>query len=164
MGSSVKAYYQQNGRYPTSWSSDVVKTWFTKAAANNTANVNSTSPSAFPKSSFGARKGALAGGIVGGIAALSLIVLSVLYLLRRRRRHAAAPQSSNLGDGYQKPELEDNKVRLSSELADNNVRVSSELPAVEYSPKFVPTGELSSWQEVHELPVERPELLGRPKL
>ena len=132
----------------------MVETWITKAAANNTANANPNPPSALPRSSSGVRKGALAGGIVGGLAALALIVWFVLYLLRRRHRHAAAAtaaaaaaQPSDLGDGYQKAELEDNKKK-----------VSSELPGVDYTQKIVPMSELPSWQEVHELPVERPEL------
>lgn len=164
MGSSVKAYYKQNGSYPTSWSNDVVRTWFTKAVANNTVTPFTDAGPASPTSSLGARKGALAGIIVGGVAALTLIGLFVLYLLRRRRRHAAAAAapSSDLGDGYQKPELEDNKVRMSSELEDNKVRVWSELPGVDHTPKVVPMSELPSWQEVHELPVERPELPEKP--
>ncbi|MDI1490944.1 MAG: hypothetical protein OHK93_002149, partial [Ramalina farinacea] len=161
---SVKAYYKQNGSYPTSWSNDVVRTWFTKAVANNTVTPFTDAGPASPTSSLGARKGALAGIIVGGVAALTLIGLFVLYLLRRRRRHAAAAAapSSDLGDGYQKPELEDNKVRMSSELEDNKVRVWSELPGVDHTPKVVPMSELPSWQEVHELPVERPELPEKP--
>ena len=163
MGSSVKAYYQQNGSYPTSWTHDIVKTWFTKAVANSTANTNSGPPSALPTSSPGARKGtlagALAGGIVGGVAAFALIVLFMLYLLRRRRRRAAAAAAtaaaariSILGDGYHKAELEDNKKMAPSELSGGYD-----------GPKVVQTTELPPWQEVRELPVERPELSERPE-
>ena len=166
MYSPVKAYYQQNGTYPTFWSNDIVKTWFTKAAANNTVPPNSGTSSApapplpsfaLPTGSPGTRKDTLVGGISGGIAALALITLLVLYLLRRRRHGAAAAQPSDGGTGYQKPELEGHEMQLPSELHGVN-------DAPEMAQREVATTELPYWWEMHELSVERPELSGGPRI
>lgn len=162
-GSPIKAYYQQNGRYPGVWSNDIVENWFTKAGVANKVASNTTVPdsiagaspsasSTLPSGSHGNKKGMLGGSIVGGVAALALISLFVLYLVRRRRRRhgAAATQHSDVGDGFQKPELEDKKKEVPGELPDLN-------DALDMVPRKVGTSELP-WQEKYELPVERPEL------
>ena len=81
------------------------------------------------------------------MAAFALIALFVLYLLRRRPRRATPAQSVDLGDGYQKPELEDQKQEVPGELA-----------GVNDGRRSVLTSELPYWQEMYEMPVEKPEL------
>ena len=81
----MKTYYQQNGRYPASWSNDNVKTWFTKAEVIYTNGAASASPTLQPDFS-NTNKGDIAGGVVGGVIAFSLIGLPAFLLLRRRRR------------------------------------------------------------------------------
>ena len=108
---AVEAYYQRNGRAPASWTNDVVQAWFTKPGSNHT---NSSSTPSMPRSglpgwprSSGSNTGAIAGGTVGGVAALALIALLAFFLLghRRRRGRLAVPPSD---PGYRRPELDNN--------------------------------------------------------
>ena len=98
----VKAYYQRNGRDPASWNNGVVQAWFTEKAPNHTNSSSSPStpqpgpstphaglPSS-PRSSEH-NLGAIAGGTVGGAAALGLVALLVVFSLRRRRRRGGLP-------------------------------------------------------------------------
>ena len=108
---AVKAYYQQNGRGPASWTNGVVQAWFTETTSNHTES--SSTPSTpqpglpgspgFSKSNIGGT----AGGTLGGVAALALIALLAFFLLRRRRRRGrlAVPPSDT---GYRRPKLDNN--------------------------------------------------------
>ena len=99
---TVKAYYQRNGRDPASWNNGVVQSWFTEIAPNptnsssspSTPQPGSSTPHAglpgSPRSSEH-NIGAIAGGTVGGAAALGLIALLVFFFLRRRRRRGGLP-------------------------------------------------------------------------
>ena len=118
---AVKAYYQRNGRGPASWSNGVVQAWFTGTTSNHTdsSSTNSTpQPSSstlqpgLPGSSRSSENNidAIAGGTVGGAAALALIALLVYFLLRFRRRRSrlADPPSDT---EYRKPELANNGIQ-----------------------------------------------------
>ncbi len=115
---AVKSYYQRNGRGPASWSNGVVQAWFTETTSNHTdpSSTPSTpqpgSPTPQPGLPGSPRSsknniGAIAGGTVGGAAALALIALFVFFLLRfrRQRDRLVVPPSDA---GYRKPELENN--------------------------------------------------------
>ena len=72
----VKTYLNKNGREPASWSNDVVKGWFTnttttapKAESPTSANMKAGSPTS------GNKKGAIAGGAVGGVVGFTLVAL-----------------------------------------------------------------------------------------
>ncbi len=109
----VKAYYQQNGRNPASWTNDIVRTWFTHPGSNPMdSNINSSIPQTKTptlSASSKTRRDAIAGGSVGGIAIVAIIALFTFISLRRRRRlsRLTVPPRDT---GYQKPEL-DNQHR-----------------------------------------------------
>ncbi|KAG8531938.1 uncharacterized protein KY384_003574 [Bacidia gigantensis] len=84
---AVKDYYQRNGREPI-WSNDVVKGWFMHTTDLDHANSTIKSAPQPEASSSGTDKGAIAGGTVGGVLGLALIVFLSLCLVRLRRRSA----------------------------------------------------------------------------
>ena len=142
---AIKAYYEQNGQYPSSWTNDVVKDWFTNPGMDkiNTTNTtsttddssqdNSTSPVSSPSAtshsgSSGTNKGAIAGSVVGRVAAVALIA----FLLRpRNRNHSQVPLSRSEMRG---PEL---GRAGPTETGD---------PASEMVPREVPANELPTKQ------------------
>ena len=103
---AIKAYYRQNGRYPASWTNDVVKSWFTTEAASNGTSNQTVSPASSQPGSPKSHTGAIVGGIIGGVVALAVIALGAFFSVRRRRRHrpsqTAIPETSY---EYRRPEL-----------------------------------------------------------
>lgn len=145
---AVKAYYQQNGRDPASWTSDVVRAWFTKPVLNHT-NSNSTPSTTPQQGSSGRNRGAIAGGTVGGVLTLAFIAILAFILPRRRRRrdHLVIPMSVS-------------EYRNSEPAANGDSRMSGigyppiELQAVnhphEMPQREVATSELPSWERPKE--------------
>jgi hypothetical protein len=60
----------------------------TPSPTSTSAQSASASPSPPPPGKSSSHTGAIVGGVVGGVAALALIGLAVLLLLRRRKNHA----------------------------------------------------------------------------
>lgn len=77
----VQDYYNSNPHYPNTWADPALASIFTVAATS-------------PKSGTGAspqkshNTGAIAGGVVGGLAALALFAALAFWLLRRRKQRA----------------------------------------------------------------------------
>ena len=165
---AVKAYYQRNGRGPASWSNGVVQAWFTETTSNHT--YSSSFPSTPHPSSSTPQPGsstprpgsstprpglpgsprssennisAVAGGTVGGTAALTLIALLAFFSLRRHRRRgrlAVLPSDTE----YRKPELDtngNNTIRgVIYPLAEmQGFNDPMELPGREVSPTELPS-------------------------
>ena len=108
---AVKAYYQQNGRGPASWTNDVVQAWFTEPTSNHadSSSTPSTPQPGLPGSpgSSESDTSAIAGGTVCGVVGFALIALSAFFLLRRHRRRGR--WIVTLSDtGYQRPEMDNN--------------------------------------------------------
>lgn len=102
----IKSYYRTNGRFPAVWDNKLVQSWFTKSRV--TSNSSTTSGSAGPdhtsqSRSSGKKTGAIAGGTVGGLAALVLFCFLALIFIRRQRHganeKAHGPQLPGFGDG-----------------------------------------------------------------
>lgn len=145
---AVKAYYQQNGRDPVSWTNDVVQTWFTKTELNHTNNNSIPSTTRQPGSS-GSNTGVIAGGTVGGVLALAFIAILASFLLRRRHRKDHLIISTSDTE-YRKPEL---AVNGNSRMSGVNYP-PSELQGVnhpnEMPQREVATSELPSWERPKE--------------
>ena len=144
---AVKAYYQRNGRGPASWSNGVVQAWFTETTSNHTESspTPSTPQPGLPGSPGSSKSniGAIAGGTVGGVAALVLVALLAFFLLRRRRRRGrlAVPPSDT---GYQRPKLDNNGNNsipgVSYPLAEmQGIDDPIEMPQREVSPTEMPS-------------------------
>ncbi|KAF2141130.1 uncharacterized protein K452DRAFT_288500 [Aplosporella prunicola CBS 121167] len=87
----VKDWYADEENAEPDWSSDTVKTLFSRTSAS--ASVSSTvsaSPSTSTSASSKSHAGAIAGGVVGAVAALVLIGF-LLFWCRHRRRSAKFP-------------------------------------------------------------------------
>lgn len=80
----IKANYEANGMFPSAWTESDVSGWFAQP------NERQTGTSSAPANDEGQRgkspAGAIAGGVVGGLAALAIIARIVWYLRRRSRR------------------------------------------------------------------------------
>lgn len=63
----VKAWYNEHGQYPASWSNAIVEAWFTRTAPPGSLNL-----------------GAIAGGVVGLVVVLFLVGLLTYFFMRRR--------------------------------------------------------------------------------
>ena len=116
----VKAWYRENGSSPESWNNPDVRAFFEKASTTDAGSSSGTgSQSPGPTSSSGSKStshtGAIAGGVVGGIAALALIAGLIFWLLHRKnkRKHdrsgysAPGGQSSELPVREGKPETQE---------------------------------------------------------
>lgn len=118
----TKAYIEQNGRYPSSFSDPVVESWFNKSSKytgpregasdcrllqTESTTVSPASPTASaPGHSHKSDAGAIAGGVVGGIAAVTVII-AAFYFWRRhaKRQKSSCSQTESLED--EKAEAED---------------------------------------------------------
>jgi hypothetical protein len=96
----VKAWYNEHGQYPASWSNATAEGWFTGTAQPGSRNI-----------------GAIAGGVVGVVLGLLLLgLLAYFFSARRskkgegrflrRRRSTKLEELSKVG--FQKPELDTN--------------------------------------------------------
>ena len=143
----VKTYHQQNGRYPAKWDNDLVKAWFTETKSKpenptTTADVPSTTSTPAPNSeekNSGSKTGAIAGGTVGGVAALAIISLLAFFLVRRQRRGAEKDTYK-----YEKPELgnEGSRPVFGNTLPPNEMSGTNEpteLPQREVATTELPT-------------------------
>jgi hypothetical protein len=80
--SLVASYYSNNTRYPRSWADPALQAIF----ETNTASIPTIpSPTSSPSPEQGST-GAIAGGVVGGVAALAIIGGVILWCLRNKRR------------------------------------------------------------------------------
>ncbi|KAL8660532.1 MAG: hypothetical protein Q9202_006455 [Teloschistes flavicans] len=85
----VKAWYAENGTYPTQWSTPDVQRLFEQTNSTQGGSTSPSSPSTSsspPKGSISTNTGAIAGGVVGGILALCILASLILWWFRRRKR------------------------------------------------------------------------------
>ncbi|KAK3705234.1 hypothetical protein LTR37_013395 [Vermiconidia calcicola] len=93
----VKAHIAANGPYPPSWSDSTVESWFLE---KRTTSAPQPTESGKPDSDS-TNTGAIAGGVVGGVAVLVIIGLAIWFLRRKRRR-----DQNNMSPESQRAELE----------------------------------------------------------
>ena len=145
----VKTYYRENARFPAKWDNELVKAWFTETESKSenftttnptTTDVPSTTstPASVEKTS-GSNTGAIAGGTVGGVAALAVIGFLAFFLVRRQRRGAGKDdykyEKPELGNEGTKPVSENTLPR--SELSGTNK--PAEMPQREVATTELPT-------------------------
>lgn len=123
----VKAFYQQNGKYPASWTNSLVRDWFEK----NETNSNSHSP---PRTGSSNRTRGIVGGLVGGIAASAALFIFVFFLLRHRRHRKAQPPTSEPNNHNENKPTTKN---LPSEMQSSNN--PSEMPQKENATSELPS-------------------------
>ncbi|CAG9950157.1 unnamed protein product [Clonostachys rosea f. rosea IK726] len=90
-----KAYNEDSALSGVTWDSNEIKDTFTKnyfaiQASNNTNTTNNENTSEDSGSSNSTPVGAIAGGVVGGLAGLALIATAVWFFLRRRNQAIGA--------------------------------------------------------------------------
>ena len=75
---------------------------------SNTTNGTAPSPPVHPITTYKSHAGAIAGGVIGGIAALALVILLMFCLCRQRQRKSKSQleRSRPVTTAYAKPELE----------------------------------------------------------
>ncbi|KAK3703008.1 hypothetical protein LTR37_014738 [Vermiconidia calcicola] len=93
----VKAHIAADGPYPPSWSDSTVESWFLE---KRTTSAPQPTESGKPDSDS-TNIGAIAGGVVGGVAVLVIIGLAIWFLRRKRRR-----DRENMSQESQRAELE----------------------------------------------------------
>ncbi|KAJ5535539.1 hypothetical protein N7527_001793 [Penicillium freii] len=117
----------------------------TSTATSTTTSTSSPSTSAAPSNSSSGPStnvGAIAGGVVGGVAGVAITAALLFFFLRRRKQQEYQPQAqteyeqyrqppsttiySEAGDGLPRKEL-DGQTR--SEVSDTRIRTPQELPA-----------------------------------
>ncbi|KAG6995719.1 hypothetical protein G7Y79_00042g078240 [Physcia stellaris] len=103
----IKDWYRENGTASVQWNDDAVRDFFRQSGspkpgstlpATNTSGVNkSTSPPI----------GAIAGGVVGGLAAICILATLLFWSLRRRRRNQhPGLHAQELPDSSEPPKFE----------------------------------------------------------
>jgi hypothetical protein len=132
----VKQYIQNQGRYPSSWSDSTVEDWFkhfksevchhnkawnpayivagSKATSSHTSDPSATqtgstdtiSPGPSKQHGHSSNSGAIAGGVVGGVLAITCVTVLVWYL--RRRAHNKTPMAWH-------PAVEPTRAELNTE-------------------------------------------------
>lgn len=111
----VKQFYSTNSRYPASWVDPRLADIFqsSTASSKNTTNTSNSTSASHTSST-----GAIAGGVVGGIAFLSLIAAGLLILLKRKRRHqfTVASSSWKLGSDKMVVEADTTEKKVVAEL------------------------------------------------
>jgi hypothetical protein len=107
----VKAWYNEHGQYPASWSNAIVEAWFTRTAPPGSLNL-----------------GAIAGGVVGVVVCLFLVGLLTYFFMRRR---SGKPEGRFLRP-RRSIELED-LSKLKSQTSELDTSHSSELDANHHS-------------------------------
>ena len=121
----VKAWYRENGSSPENWNSPVVQGFFEKASTTNpgsSAGTVSESPSnstAATSYSSTSHTGAIAGGVVGGVAAIALIAGLVFWLLRRKRRQNGSQLGYAAPEQQKRTELQNTEKRNPQELPED---------------------------------------------
>lgn len=140
----VKAFYQQNGRYPSSWTSSVVQSWFEKNESNSTPSFTpSSTPTRLPAPAmdFSNRTRAIIGGSVGGFAAVVVIFIFAFFFLRRHQHRKQLTDH----DGTNKIVAQDIPIEMPAfnrpqEMPQKEV-TASELPS--YMPAELPSHSMS---------------------
>ena len=105
----IKDWYRENGSSPEKWNDPAVQRFFEKAGttAPGSSSAGTISPSlsptstnpaaASPSNSSTSKKGAIAGGVVGGVGGVALIAgLAFLILRRKRKQRYASPRMEQL--------------------------------------------------------------------
>lgn len=97
--------------------------------------------------------GAIAGGVVGGLAVITLLVLGILYIVYRRKNAPPPPVTSTDGNvgqypPYQMAEYQD----TSSQMAQNHNSLLSEMPGTDLDKSLWSPGMDSGGGPVHPQP------------
>ena len=136
--SLVTDFYANNSRYPASWGDPTLSSIFQDQAAIGTApatnETNTSNPVAPPKASN--PTGAIAGGVVGSIAALALIGAAFFWVLRKRKGYGRAAQRDP-HDPTQSHEMDPSEYRKTEMQGDE--RLVHEMPGNEPRMHDLPT-------------------------
>jgi Kelch motif len=155
---AVKSWYAANGPYPSVWDDPAVEDFFTQSSidpSNGGANLGGASPEDGSGSSK-PNAGAIAGGVVGGVAGLALLATS-FWFLRRSRRRPSHPRPNSTGSKEETLEAQGDSTYHSqgSSSIHGNMETKAELgvsnPPPTYSNKFKPLPEL---EQPQALPAE----------
>ena len=74
-------------------------------------------PTFTPTPSGGSNAGAIAGGVVGGIAAISIAAAALFFFLRRRQRQQAPQAATFVVDGPSLPHMDESRRPLSDDMS-----------------------------------------------
>ncbi|KAL8716468.1 MAG: hypothetical protein Q9225_006206 [Loekoesia sp. 1 TL-2023] len=90
---AVKDWYQQNGTSSVQWNDPMVREFFARSLPAETgpsANTTTTSPNPATSHTSSSHTGAIAGGVIGGLAGICVLAAFIFWFLRRRKQKKAS--------------------------------------------------------------------------
>lgn len=124
----IQSYYNENGHFPKTWSNPTIERWFKDMSTSNHTywpqyfsdlfeEPKHNTTSSATKNEGSSHTGAIAGGVFGGVAAITLIILAI-YLYRRHvsksaRQHGFIAESE---EAFSMPRCEMDSTENPKEL------------------------------------------------
>lgn len=157
---------QQRGQSLVNWGSDDIKTIFMTAASNTTSNGSNTSSTSANTTSSSATTtksqtsgGAIAGGVIGGLAVLAIAGTLILLFVKKRRNDQLSKENrrTSIEQRHHQPDMQNISMGWKSEMPADPA--ASEMPActpflVHELPSSASQGTLQIQRPIH--PYEMP--------